>query len=40
MRSEDITGGDPWSLDTGDRVTFEMIDTLEGKEARNVSKVS
>jgi cold shock CspA family protein len=23
-RSEDITGGDPWSLATGDKVTFEV----------------
>jgi cold shock CspA family protein len=40
MRSEDIMGGDPWSLDTGDSVTFEVVDAPEGKEARVVSKVS
>ncbi len=40
MRSEDITGGDPRSLDTGDKVTFELLDAPEGKEARGVSKVS
>jgi CspA family cold shock protein len=40
MRSEDITDGDPWSLDTGDKVTFEMVDVPEGREARAVSKLS
>jgi cold shock protein len=40
MRSEDIIGSDPWSLDTGDKVTFEVVDAPEGKEARTVSKVS
>ncbi len=40
MRSEDITGGDPRSLGTGDKVTFEVVDAPEGKEARVVSKVS
>jgi cold shock protein len=39
MRSEDITGGDPRSLSTGDKVTFEIVDAPEGKEARVVSKV-
>ena len=40
MRSEDISGGDPWSFVTGDKVTFEVVDAPEGKEARTVSKVS
>jgi cold shock CspA family protein len=40
IRSEDIAGGDPWSLDTGDKVTFEVVGAPEGKEARTVSKVS
>ncbi len=40
MRSEDITGGDPWSLDNGEKVTFEVVDAPEGKEARVVSKFS
>jgi CspA family cold shock protein len=40
MRSEDIRGGDPWSLDTGDKVTFEIVDVPEGREARTVSKLS
>jgi CspA family cold shock protein len=40
VRSEDITGDDPWSLSTGDKVTFEVVDAPEGKEARTVSKVS
>jgi cold shock CspA family protein len=40
MRSEDITGGDPRSLDTREKVTFEVVDAPEGKEARGVSKVS
>jgi cold shock CspA family protein len=40
MRGEDITGSDPWSLGTGDKVTFEVVDTPEGKEARTISKVS
>ena len=40
MRSEDITGSDLWSLDAGDKVTFEVVDAPEGKEARVVSKVS
>jgi hypothetical protein len=31
-------GTDPWSLDTGDRVTFEVVDTPEGEEARTVTK--
>ena len=40
MRSEDIWGGDdPWSLDTGDKVTFEVVDAPEGKEARTISKI-
>jgi cold shock CspA family protein len=39
-RGEDITDGDPWFLATGDKVTFEVVDTPEGKEARSVSKVS
>jgi CspA family cold shock protein len=38
MRGEYIMGTDPWSLDTGDRVTFEVVDTPEGKEARTVTK--
>jgi cold shock CspA family protein len=33
-------GSDPWSLSTGDKVTFEVVDAPEGKEARTVSKVS
>jgi cold shock CspA family protein len=40
MSSEDITGGDPRSLDTGDKVTFEVADAPEGKEGRTVAKVS
>ena len=40
MRSEDITVGDPWSLDAGEKVTFEVVDAPEGKESRDVSKVS
>ena len=40
MRSENIVSGDPWSLDTGEKVTFEVVDAPEGKEARVVSKVS
>ena len=40
LRREDIVDGDPWSLDTGDKVTFEVVDALEGKEARTVSKVA
>ena len=40
MRGEDITGDDPWSLEPGDEVTFEVIDTPGGREARTVSKVS
>jgi len=40
IRSEDIRGSDAWSLNTGDKVTFEVIDAPEGKEARTVSKVS
>jgi CspA family cold shock protein len=40
MRSEDMTDGDPWSLDTGDKVTFEVVDAPEGREARTVSKLS
>jgi cold shock CspA family protein len=40
VRSEDIMGGDPWSLGTGDKVIFEVVDAPEGKEARTVSKVS
>ena len=40
MRSEDITDGDPWSLDIGDKVTFEVVDAPEGREARTVSKLS
>jgi cold shock CspA family protein len=40
MRSEDIMGGDPWSLGTGDKVTFEVVDAPEGKEARTISRVS
>ena len=40
MRSEDVTGGDPWSLDSGAKVTFEVVDAPEGKEARTVSKLS
>ncbi len=38
MRGEDIMGSDPWSLGTGDMVTFEVVDTPEGREARTVSK--
>ena len=37
VRSQDVKG-DPFSLDTGDRVTFDVVDGLQGKEARNVSK--
>jgi cold shock CspA family protein len=40
LRREDIVDGDPWSLDTGDKVIFEVVDALEGKEARTVSKVA
>jgi cold shock protein len=40
MHSEDMTDGDPWSLDTGDKVTFEVVDAPEGREARTVSKLS
>ncbi len=40
MRGEDIMDSDPWSLDTGDKVTCEVVDAPEGKEARTVSKVS
>ncbi len=38
MRGEDIMDRDPWSLGTGDKVTFEVADAPEGKEARTVSK--
>jgi cold shock CspA family protein len=38
MRSEDIRGSDPWSLGTGNKVTFEVVDAPEGKEARTVRK--
>jgi cold shock CspA family protein len=31
---------DPQSLDTGDKVSFEVVDAPQGKEARTVSKVS
>ena len=40
IRGEDITGDDPWPFVTGDKVTFEVVDAPEGKEARTVSKVS
>lgn len=40
VRSVDITGGDSLSLDTGDKVSFEVVAGPQGKEARNVSKVS
>ena len=40
MRGEDIMSSDPWSFATGDKVTFEVVDASEGKEARTVSKVS
>ena len=38
MRGEDLIGSDPWSLGTGDKVTFEVVDTPEGREARAVTK--
>ena len=38
MRGEDIMGSDPWSLGTGDKVTFEVVDAPEGKEVRTVRK--
>ena len=31
--------GDPWSLDTGDKVTFAVVDAPEGREARTISKI-
>jgi cold shock CspA family protein len=38
VRGEDIMDSDPWSLGTGDKVTFEVVAAPEGKEARTVSK--
>jgi hypothetical protein len=38
MRGEDTMDRDPWSLGTGDKVTFEVANAPEGKEARTVSK--
>ena len=40
MRSEDIAVGDPWSFEAGVKVAFDVVDSPQGKEARNVSKVS
>ena len=40
MRSKDIAVGDPWAFDAGVKVTFDVVDSPQGKEARNVSKVS
>ncbi len=40
MRSEDIAVGDPWAFDAGVKVTFDVVDSPQGKEARNVSRVS
>ena len=37
VRSQDVKG-DPLSLDTGDGVTFDVVDGPQGKEARNVSR--
>jgi cold shock CspA family protein len=39
VRAEDVAG-DPLSLHNGDKVTFDVVDGPQGKEARNVSKVS
>ena len=39
VRTEDIVG-DPLTLDTGDKVTFEVVDDPQGKEAREVFKGS
>ena len=40
VRSEDVKDSDRLSLGPGDKVSFEVVDDPQGKEARNVSRVS